>query len=807
MEKAGGDFNQHYRPPVLRAPAPFSHLSSVTTTTAITHSVGQQGQLGLAPVTLATGLQGPMSSFTSTPGLPVHRQAVSLGQLPVVPVDNPRAQVSYRKSPHLIPVPPAPLTANPGLALLQAPVIRGQQIPAPQSPQVTQFSPGQWSAGVDGTSRPSTAGQVRWDDNCKILGTPKAAVVQTPAFDAMELLFSAVNSNVITRDEARLLVNRRLYAESGQNANRSGEPAPCNVQWADNIVKAKTPRKRLMAAPRPPVTTVSPPRPPMYPTQAQEYQDPPGAGGPPPGRTPRGQSYDDYLSQGPGPKYRKKHYDDERAGWKQYDSIVHPGGNSNYRPVSPRAPARGETPAYLNLKPHTVSRNVQADRTQPPREDVDIDPMNVSRKWPSSYAPDSTYAPHYHSDYYDSYRDDYSDSDPMHNGESALEWRRLREAEAALKNLIFDGEEKSESITWEFFADRFKLAAETARWDARALKLRLMSCLRGGASRTISHLTGEATFLDVWDALRRRYSVIGQETSFEVKLAESTRDMEKDTPQAYLDDVTYLCRNAYPRSSESDLQEAVMKYFLLGHPEAYQNHLNAAVNFRTGTTEDLLQACRQYEQIEIHRKNVSAKRPAVGQITSGFTGKSRRKDAALAPLDLCSSCTESEDGDSALALDILRTATKKSRRRYPKHAKTKLRASTAVRAVEPYSGSPARTGKPVEDWVESFDLTDSEEELMDELIALISAGHGFKFCPKLLAEYPDGRIPPKIALVLFQRLMNFKSARNKPRSNPRSGPRDRQSKKKKLLAIAAPAEDTSGYDLDDLSLNSLGVLM
>lgn len=90
----------------------------------------------------------------------------------------------------------------------------------------------------------------------------------------------------------------------------------------------------------------------MYPTQALDYQDPLGTGDPLPGRTLGGQSHDDYWSQyqSPGPRDRKNHYDNEKAGWRQYDSKVHSGKKYYYPPVTHRAPARGETPAYLSLK-------------------------------------------------------------------------------------------------------------------------------------------------------------------------------------------------------------------------------------------------------------------------------------------------------------------------------------------------------------------------------------------------------------------------------------------------------------------------
>lgn len=93
---------------------------------------------------------------------------------------------------------------------------------APQPPQVTQAPPGQWPDGFYGTSRPSTVGQVRRDDNCEILRTPKAELLQIPAFDTMELIRLSENSNIVTPEEARLLVVRRIQAESGQHTNRPG---------------------------------------------------------------------------------------------------------------------------------------------------------------------------------------------------------------------------------------------------------------------------------------------------------------------------------------------------------------------------------------------------------------------------------------------------------------------------------------------------------------------------------------------------------------------------------------------------------
>ena len=517
----------------------------------------------------------------------------------------------------------------------------------------------------------------------------------------------------------------------------------------------------------------------------------------------------------------------------------HFGGTPYYPPASRSVPpVQREAPAYQQLNITPISREVHAGHVAPLRADNDIDPMNVSRAWPTSYAPDSTYTV-----YPDDRRDRSSNEHRYHrssdsptqrhsDGQSAEERRRQREAEASVKNLTFDGEEKSSSTTWEFFADRFVLAATTARWDGATTKLRLLSCLRGGATRTISHLPREASFLDVWEALRQRYSAIGQEAAFAVKLAKRTRNTNKESAQAFLDDITYLSRNAYPRSSKDDLAAAIKKHFLLGHPESFQNHLNAAVNMRTGSTEDLLQACRQYESMAIERKTVSAKKPAVRYLSKGKE-LTQREEALLAALRLDTGGTDSEDSVEATELDLFQTTARKSRRRQPKlRSKPKRNPKAALQAVEVYPGCQDSTDSPDEDWAENLELADSDEELVSDSLKKISAalnalgagsqaegnsgpnprfvclyctkrGHGFAYCHKLKSDFPDGKIPPKVALSLFTKLMNLQSARRAKRSaNPKShGPRDRQDKENKLRAITANVEIASEVDLDDLSLN------
>ena len=79
---------------------------------------------------------------------------------------------------------------------------------------------------------------------------------------------------------------------------------------------------------------------------------------------------------------------------------------------------------------------------------------------------------------------------------------------------------------------------------------------------------------------------------------------------------------------------------LIGHLEAYQNHPKAPVNFRTGTSEDLLQACRQYEQVEIQRRAVVGRKPVVRHLASGSGGLSKRQEAASAMLIYRDSCTD-----------------------------------------------------------------------------------------------------------------------------------------------------------------------
>jgi len=183
--------------------------------------------------------------------------------------------------------------------------------------------------------------------------------------------------------------------------------------------------------------------------------------------------------------------------------------------------------------------------------------------------------------------------------ESVIDKNRHRDAKAALTNLKFDGT----NIPWEYFADRFLssiyLAGEL--WTDAQRKMWLLSCITGKAAWTVSSLPPNATCQQLFESLHRRYSAVGEEYKYEAQLQSRKRDIQNETPQCFLDEIIYLCRKTYPNQSDYDMDQNIKKYFIMGHPMSYQLHINASVNKYKCSIDDLIQACHQYEELELIR--------------------------------------------------------------------------------------------------------------------------------------------------------------------------------------------------------------
>ena len=494
-----------------------------------------------------------------------------------------------------------------------------------------------------------------------------------------------------------------------------------------------------------------------------------------------------------------------------------------------------------------------------------LDPLNISRPWPGqsgqagnvTFGPSGERPPGPNQPYpagYDGPRDvrrtgrDYGDRDDYGYGgrrgrdryyEDYEEKTRRKEATQALHNLTFDGSSSPNSITWEYFADRFCLAVELGQWDDAGKKLRLLSCLKGAASKSISFLRRDAPIAQVWETLRQRYSAIGQESSYELQLSKCVRDLNKDTPQKFLDDVSYLCRNAFPRSSPYDLEQSIKKYFLLGHPKAYRNHLNASVNLaKEGNLPELVQACRQYEQMEAQYNLVSAKKPAIRG--AGNTPSER----AVAVLGATDSSTSSEDSDRySREVEVFRASAKKGRKGKSEHKHSKPKTTGAqiqvMEAASSIFGGIPEDGSLIHSTEDPMDLSDYTEDYLDDQVSMATAhiarimppgasagnfyrnsgddrpnnarfrniiclycrkrGHTIRYCRTLWRQYPDGRFPPEVTDRIMSALMSPRTEiQMRRREPPRTG---RSSKaRQNVQAIAAPptpGEDDGGSVVSD----------
>ena len=494
----------------------------------------------------------------------------------------------------------------------------------------------------------------------------------------------------------------------------------------------------------------------------------------------------------------------------------------------------------------------------------EADPNQIGRPWSSSYetrssAPEPQPSGTMPSGGYRDYRDRRDTAGPAWTGDFRREDRsygpsysagrydygryeeeknRRRDAIAALQNLSYNG--SNTDLTWECFADRFLPAVKLGGWDEETSKVKLNTCLKGAASRTASTLPKDASMSVIWDHLSRRYGVKGQEATFEMKLAKRSRDLNSETAQSFLDDVSYLCRNAYPRSSDYDLEQSIKKYFLLGHPQAYRNHLNASVNLEKGTLEDLVQACQQYERLEIQLSTVSAKKPAVRSIDRGT--QRLTPELTVARFGVRDESSASESDDSSGEVDVCRTLARKGRRRGSKAAKRSkrskrnatatlraLEAAAAVFSLDPEDGYDMSASD--DQWSDPIILSDAQEDILDAQLeqgmAIVSSlapgasagnfnrdsrnfrgrnlpwgnrkcfycnrgGHGLRYCRQIWRDYPDGRFPAEVAQMLLSTLLSPQTSGQMRRQRPAAGRSERVPQPQLRAITAPPVQDGGG---------------
>ena len=268
----------------------------------------------------------------------------------------------------------------------------------------------------------------------------------------------------------------------------------------------------------------------------------------------------------------------------------------------------------------------------------------------------------------------------------------------------------------------------------------------------------------------------------------------------------------------------------MGHSQAYQNHLNASVNLVKGTFDDLIQACRQYERLELQRASVSARKPPA--VRSLGRERARPPAANVACLDPQDSHPGSETSDDCPSeADVCRTYARKPRCRGSRRSSSKKKSQ--VNTVEVAPGIFAVAGSEQsdpddEEWQDGVELTEAQENLMDEKLLCACAalnalapgasagnlnrgygdsrrpsprygnmiclycqkrGHGIRYCRQLWSRYPDGKFPPELAQLVFSALMFPKGTGGQMRRQaPPTGQSRRAPDPNVRLALPSPGE-------------------
>ena len=165
-----------------------------------------------------------------------------------------------------------------------------------------------------------------------------------------------------------------------------------------------------------------------------------------------------------------------------------------------------------------------------------------------------------------------------------------------LNHLSFDGTEGGDkTLSYEAFIQRFRLIVADTSWGDSFKALRLLSCLKGKAARAVEGLGSVPVYSDMISRLDELFSAKNNQSYYELKLSQLERNVSKTDPVSFLEEVRHLCRHALPRASEADMDMYVKRYFVMGHPPNYRDHLNH-VDRTTSDVNALVRAAKQFEE-------------------------------------------------------------------------------------------------------------------------------------------------------------------------------------------------------------------
>ena len=169
-----------------------------------------------------------------------------------------------------------------------------------------------------------------------------------------------------------------------------------------------------------------------------------------------------------------------------------------------------------------------------------------------------------------------------------------------LNHISFDGDAGTRGHSWESFHQRISLIFNQMKWPDAFKVLKLLNCLKGRAARAVEMLGPDPTYEQCVSRLSELYGASNREALYEVKLQKLRRDVNKEDPVTFMESVRYLCRYAFPRSSDYDMDQNTKRYFVMAHPTEYRNHLNS-VDRTVHGTDALIRAAKQYEQAHIYQ--------------------------------------------------------------------------------------------------------------------------------------------------------------------------------------------------------------
>ena len=222
------------------------------------------------------------------------------------------------------------------------------------------------------------------------------------------------------------------------------------------------------------------------------------------------------------------------------------------------------------------------------------------------------------------------------------------------------------------------------------------------------------------------------------------------------------------------------------------------MNREKGTLSDLIQACRQYEQLELCRHAITARKPGVKAVFPQSEEQTRTIAVVSEPPDPYGYDGAYDDG-SVVDVCQTRAQTKRERRRYNNNPYTGVSLLQDPYNVYSFTleGSPYDV-IPYSEYGEDVDtapMSDEAEDIFDHQVSLIMAsvnavnpnpkfqsgsyyrhrtpvpprpqfrrnmtcaycrkpGHIFRYCRQLQRDYPDGQFPPHVAQLIFRELMS-----------------------------------------------------